>query len=146
MPEIEYMLLADHAEAVNGKLNVMGAGWTDQWRAPRPPEAQIPITHFGIGVSVLVPWTETNRRHHLVLRIQDEDGRTEVGNVEADLEIGRPVGLPDGSDQRAVLAINADIQFPSGGGWRVIAQLAEQTKTVSFRIHDELPPGGAPGT
>jgi hypothetical protein len=146
MPEMEYVLLADHAEATNGKLNVMGAGWTDQWRAPRPLDAPLPITHFGIGVSVLIPWTETNRRHHLAIRIEDEDGRTELGKVEADLEIGRPPGLPSGSDQRAVLALNADIQFPNAGGYRVLAQLGEQTKTVSFRIHDELPPGSQPGT
>ena len=137
MPEIEYMLLADHAEAADGKLNVIGAGWTDQWRAPRPETNPPPITHFGIGVSVLIPWTETNRRHHLVLRIEDEDGGA-VGNVEADLEMGRPAGLPAGSDQRAVLAMNADVQFPHPGGWRVVAQLGDQTKTVSFRIHDQL--------
>lgn len=138
MPEIEYLLLADHAEAANGKLTVMGAGWTDAWRV-RVPDAPIPITHFGIGVSVLVPWTETNRPHHLVLRIEHEDGATEIGAIETDLEIGRPPGLPHGSDQRAVLAVNADIQFPLEGGWRVAARLGEQTKTASFRVHDNPP-------
>lgn len=140
MPEIEYLLLADHAEAANGKLTVMGASWTDAWR-PRPPDAPPPITHFGIGVSVLVPWTETNRTHHLVLTVEHEDGAINLGPIETDLEIGRPPGIPHGSDQRAVLAVNADVQFPAPGGWRVVARLGEQTKTVSFRVHDEAPSG-----
>jgi len=141
MPELEYMLLADHAEAANGKLSALGAGWTDLWRAPHPPDGPPPITHFGIAVSVLVPWTETNHRHHLALRIEDEDGGSQVAAIETDLEMGRPPGLPSGSDQRAVLALNTDIQFPHPGGWRVVAQLGEQIKTASFRVHDQLPPG-----
>lgn len=136
MADIEYLLLADHAEAANGKLNVLGAGWTDQWRGARPADQPPPITHFGIGVSVLVPWTETNRPHHLVMRIEGEDGRPELGVLEADLELGRPPGLPNGADQRAVLALNADIQFPTPGGYRIVAELGAQARTASFRIHD----------
>jgi uncharacterized protein DUF6941 len=136
MAEIEYVLLADHAEAVNGKLYVSGAGWTDYNRAPTPAGAPAPPTHFGIGVSTLIPWTETNRRHHMVLRIESEDGDPVLGTVETDLEMGRPPGLPPGSDQRAVLALNADIQFPTAGGYRIVAELGEQVKTVSFRINE----------
>ncbi len=140
MAEIEYMLLANHAEAVNGLLHVLGAGWTDQWRGRQPPDVPPPLTHFAIGVSVLVPWTETNRPHHLILTIESEDG-SELGRVEADLEIGRPPRIPVGSDQRAVLAINVNIQFPGPGGYRVVARLGEQTRSGSFRVHDEVPPG-----
>ena len=137
MAEIEYLLLADHAEAVNGKLYVMGAGWTDLNRPSLPtPDSPPPPSHFALGVSVLVPWTETNRRHHLVLRVESEDGEPQLATVEADLEVGRPPGLRPGSDQRAVLAINADLQFPIPGGYRVVAELAEQIRTASFRVND----------
>jgi hypothetical protein len=139
MPEIEYLLLADHAEAVNGKLYVMGAGWTNVSRPPRPAPDAMPITHFGVGVSVLVPWTQTNNRHHLIVRIESEDGEPVLGRVEADLEVGRPPGLRHGSDQRAVLALNVDMTFPAPGGYRIVAELGDQTKTASFQVMDPPP-------
>jgi hypothetical protein len=139
MSELEYVLLADHAEAVNGRLNVLGAGWTDQYRGV-VLGAGAPISHFGIGVSVLVPWNETNRPHRLGIRIEDEDGAN-IGGLEADLEMGRPPGIAHGSDQRAVLGVNVNLTFPRPGGYRVVAELAGQTRTLSFRVHDDPPPG-----
>jgi hypothetical protein len=135
MPEIEYLLLADHVDASSGKLNALGAGWTDLSRVVGTSGP--PVSHFGIGVSVLIPWTETNRRHHLVVRIEHEDGEPLLGSIEADLEVGRPPGLPHGADQRAVLAMNADIQFPRAGGHRVVADLGDQMRSASFRVHDK---------
>jgi hypothetical protein len=137
MAEIEYVLLANHAEAVAGLLYVSGGSWTDQWRGRRPPGAPTPPTHFGIGVSVLIPWNDTNRPHHLVIRIEGEDGGGELARAEADLEAGRPPGLARGVDQRAVLALNVDMAFPQPGGYRVVAEMRDQVKTVSFRVHDE---------
>lgn len=139
MAEIEFLLLGDHAEALNGKLYMMGAGWTDSWRGERPEGAPTPITHFGVGVGVLVPYTETNRQHHLALRVEREDGQ-QIALVEADLEMGRPPGLPAGSDQRAIMALNAEVQFPEPGGYRVVGELGGQQRSVSFRVHDRAQP------
>ena len=36
MPEIEYIVNADHAEAINGKLYLHGAGWADLQQAVGP--------------------------------------------------------------------------------------------------------------
>ncbi|MBI4728610.1 MAG: hypothetical protein HY775_03805 [Acidobacteria bacterium] len=140
MAEIEFLILADHAEAVGGKLYLTGAGWTDSWRGPQPEGQPLPITHFGIAVSVLVAWTETNRPQHLRMRIENEDGTTQHATVEGDIEVGRPPGLPPGSDQRAVLAVNANVQFPSPGGYRIVAEVGEGVRTVSFRVHDAPTP------
>ncbi len=139
MAEIEYVTIANHAEAINGLLYLAGAGWTDHWRI-RSPEGQVPITHIGLGVSVLVPWGETNRRHHLLVRIESEDG-VEVARAEAQIELGRPPGATLGSDFRAVIAMNVDAQIQETGGYRVVAKLGEQLKSVSFRVHEQMPPG-----
>ncbi|CAN5684647.1 hypothetical protein BH24ACT26_BH24ACT26_02110 [soil metagenome] len=140
MASIEYLVVANHAEVQNGHLFISGAGWTDLVRGVRP-EAGPPVTHIGIALSIIVPFTETGRRHHFTIRIEREDG-PEVTRVEGDLEMGRPVGLPAGADQRAVLAVNADISFPEPGGYRVIAFLGagEDQKTSSFRVHDQPMP------
>lgn len=141
MAEVEFLLLGDHAEAVGGKLHIIGAGWTDHWRGQRKEGDQIPLSHFGVGVGVLVPWTETNQPHPLVVRIENEDG-TQVGQqVQANVEMGRPAGLPSGAAQRAVLAINVNIQFPAPGGYRIVTTLGGRPgRTVSFRVHDRASP------
>lgn len=134
MPTLEYLTLANHAEAVNGLLYLSGAGWTDHSR-PTPTEDLQVSSHFGIGVSVLVPWTETNAPHPLTVRVETEDGDT-ILDATGNIEVPRPLGIPPGSDQRAVLAVNVDIHFESAGGYRVVAEMAEQRKIVSFRVHD----------
>ncbi len=139
MPEIEFILLANHAEARDGLLYVMGGCWTDHWR-DRQDGSPPPISHFGIGVAILLPWDETNRPYHLVLRLETDDGK-EVAKMDADLTMGRPAELTPGSTQRAVLAINVDMQFPAPGGYRVLGELGAQRKAVAFRVHDRARPG-----
>ena len=134
MPEIELLTVANHAEAINGLLYLSGAGWTDL-RRPMPPEGPPPVNHIGIALAVLVGWNETNQRHRINLRLENADGR-ELANMQADLEMGRPPGLPQGSDLRGVIAINAELQFPAPGIYRVLAAVADNRRSVSFRVHD----------
>lgn len=133
MPEIEYIVNADHAEAINGKLYLHGAGWTDL-QQPIGPAGQPAIVHLGIAVSILIGWNETNRRFPLTVTLTHEDG-AEVARVEAQIEAGRPPGIPAGSDFRSVLAVGADIQFPTTGAYRLSAELNGERKTVTFRVH-----------
>jgi len=62
MPQIEYVTLAHHAEAVNGLLYLQGAGWTDL-EQPIDSEGNLGMLHLGIGVSILIGWNETNRSY-----------------------------------------------------------------------------------
>jgi hypothetical protein len=133
MPQIEFVINADHAEAINGKLYLQGAGWTDVLQ-PIGPSGQPSITHMGMAVSVLIGWNETNRRFPLTLTLQHEDG-AEVAHVSAQVEAGRPPGVPAGSDFRSVLAIGAEIQFPKPGGYTLRAELDGQERTATFRVH-----------
>lgn len=140
MTEIEFLILANHAEVRDGLLNLLGGGWTDHWRR-FSPESPPPNSHFGIGVGVIVDWSDTNRPHHLTLRIETADGK-EVAKIEGDLEVGRPAGLQPGSSQRAALAFNIDTRWPSAGTYRVAARLndkPESEREVIFRVHDQKP-------
>lgn len=134
MPEIEFIVLANHAEARDGLLFMMGGCWTDHWR-DIPSGGPAPISHFGIGVAIVLQWDETNRPYHLILRLETEDGK-ELAKMDADLTMGRPPELTPGSTQRAVLALNVDMQFPSAGGYRILGELGEHRKSVAFRVHD----------
>lgn len=90
------ILLCDHAEAINGKLYVMGGGWTVCPPGPR---------QMAIAVRVMVPWSDANTTHTLSLLLQDESGNTlELGvppkkvMQEGTFEVGRPPGVPAGSE------------------------------------------------
>ena len=67
--EVDFLLLADRAEVLNGKLYMMGGAWDR--RNIRDIAAPVPLS---IVVGVLIPWNLTNEPHQLRLRIEDEDG------------------------------------------------------------------------
>jgi hypothetical protein len=100
------MLLADAAEAVNGKLYILGGGWSITGPQPTPS---------AIAVKIDVPWDQANIRHTLRLDLLNDDGRpviipTPMGErpmqIASQFEVGRPPGLTRGTDLDVTLAIN----------------------------------------
>jgi hypothetical protein len=140
VPDIEFLILADRAEVVNGKLYMMGGGWSDLQRMPAAEDQPPPSSYLSIAVSVSVGWNETNETHRLTLTIENDDSSQQLAQLEGDIEVGRPPGIPPGSDQRALLAVSAAVAFPSPGTYRVVATLAGKTRTVTFRVHDMAMP------
>ncbi|MEO8092082.1 MAG: hypothetical protein ABI726_05170 [bacterium] len=145
--QIDFMFLADKAEALNGKLYVMGGGW-DRIFAPRlPGPLPVPIS---IATSILVPWNLTNRRFKLILELTDADGNRialapdhEVFTV--DFEVGRPAGLTPGAPQRTVLTftLNPGLQFEKEGRYSFHGTVdGKELKRVNF---DLAPVGSSPG-
>ncbi len=100
------MLLADAVEAAEGKLYVLGGGWSI--RAPDP----VPMA---IALYVQVPWDRTNEEHVWVLELLDADGQQvvvgddqdeEPVRLEGGFEVGRPPGTKPGTPIDMPLAIN----------------------------------------
>jgi hypothetical protein len=143
MPTIEYVTMANHVEAINGLLYMQGAGWTEV-RPPSDAEGRLGPAHFGIGVSVLVGWNDTNQQFPVVLTITHEDGGEPLVRIEGQIEQGRPAGLPPGSDLRSVIGLGADVQFPQPGGYVVRVTLLDEVRSVSFRVIG--PPAAPRGT
>lgn len=141
-PQFELLCLANHVEAINGLLYIVGGGWTDHHRPPRQPNGQPTISHVGIAVMVRIPWNETNRPHRFLVEIQDLDGGSFM-KVEGDLNIGRPPFLKPGTSQHACLAINTESTFIRAGAYvlRGLLNGDEQTlRTWEFHVHDTPPP------
>lgn len=136
---IETLMLANHAEAINGLLYISGGGWRHHWRQKPHGDEAVPSAPLGIAISVLIPWSDTNQKHSLTLRIEPEDGGDPLVKIDGEFEQGRPPGEPPGSDQRAVMAMNLPIQYPSAGGYRVVAKAGQnnEEKSVSFVVHDQ---------
>lgn len=147
MPQIEFLTLAHHAEAINGLLYLQGAGWTDV-EQPLDSEGNLGTVHLGIGVSLLIGWNETNRSYPLVITVQHEDGE-QMFAVEGAVEAGRPAGATPGADMRSVLAVSGEVQFGRPGGYVVSATVGDtasnSSRTVQFRVHYpqgfQQPPG-----
>ncbi|HUY97923.1 MAG TPA: hypothetical protein VMW47_09970 [Verrucomicrobiae bacterium] len=133
--EIETLILANHVEAVNGLLYVSGGGWTDHWR-PAPGVGAPVVSHLGVGLTILVPWSAALTTHPLAVTIETEDGRS-VGQMATQVALTRPAGMAVGTDQRAVLALALNLVFPLAGPYRLVARLDEiRTREVHFRVHD----------
>lgn len=138
---IEFLILANHVEAANGLLYISGGGWTEHYR--RLPKGGAPTpSHFGVGLSVLIPWHETNQPHHLAVQVENEDATNVVAKVDADIKVGRPPNLPPGTAQHAIVSLSVDTIFPAPGGYRVVARLDDDkdVKTWPFRVHDVVAP------
>jgi hypothetical protein len=123
------MLLCDAAETVGGKLYVLGGGWTHLLTPGQP-------VNMALAVVVAVPWTETNKRHPLEVRLLTDDGETVSVNdvpVQAggQIEVGRPIGIKPGSDLNAVLAFgfNGVVLEPGGYVWQLSISGVPEART-----------------
>ncbi len=134
--QIDYLILADWAEVINGKIYVQGGGWTTiTAREPLPVSRTI-----AIAVSPRVEWHETNTPHDLVIRILREEGQAELARIDARFEVGRSAGLPQGSSQPHPMAVNLPLTFERAGEYEVRASIdGEEVTTLSFRIDEKAP-------
>lgn len=90
------MMLADAAQEVNGKLYVLGGGWSVTGPV-LPPMA--------LALKLDVPWSAANQQHEFLLVLVDADGHPvrvdglgEEMRAGGTFEVGRPPGLPAGTD------------------------------------------------
>jgi hypothetical protein len=127
-PEVDFLLLADRAEAINGKLYMMGGAWE-----------RIGVVDFNqalvisVALGILVPWSATNQNHTLALEIRDADGKPIPFKVEATFVAGRPPFLT-GETQRMLLAIpGASVMLPGAGSYVLAASIdGVEVKVVRF--------------
>ena len=117
------MLLADAAQAVGGKLYVLGGGWSVTGPEPSP---------MAIALKFEVPWDQANVRHAWQLELVDADGRPALladreGEhtivLAGEFEVGRPPGLKPGTPLDLALALNIG-PLPLAPGGRFVWRLS----------------------
>ena len=101
------LLLADAAQAADGKLYILGGGWSVIGPQPTPS---------ALAAYVQVPWDQTNVRHtfrfELVtsdgdpVMVQAQEGEPAALVIEGEFEVGRPAGVKPGAPIDFPLAIN----------------------------------------
>lgn len=144
MPITATMLLADSAQAVEGKLYILGGGWN--------------LTTGGIpsavAVVINVSWDMANTRHDWRLELVDSDDQPVVpeGQEEAvaawgAFEAGRPPGLPVGTELISPLAVNIG-PLPLAPGryvWRLLIDGEPlDSARAAFNVVQPPSPGAPP--
>jgi len=131
-PEIDFFLLADRAEAVNGKLYLMGGAWDRVF----VQDFKQPVT-ISFALGVLVPWNATNQQHAVQIAIEDIDRRRPVEfSLEAGFVAGRPAWASQGETQRVILAVpSIPVKFPEPGAYQAVAHIAGgRERRVGFSL------------
>jgi len=135
------MLLADYAVVSDGKLTIIGGGWSQT--GPEPAS-------FGIGLLIQVPWDQANTPHTFTVELLDADGQEVIIETAeedeqpvafgGDFEVGRPPGLKPGTPLDFPVAMNST-PLPLEPGryeWRLtIDDQARQDWSLPFTVRGE---------
>ena len=92
---------------------------------------------------MVVPWTETNRPHTLELQVENEDGQALLATpVKAEIRVGRPASLKDGTDQVVPLALRlGPVTLEREGRYALILRSeGEETARTAFDLAAEPAP------
>ncbi|MFZ1062574.1 MAG: hypothetical protein WAN30_03795 [Acidimicrobiales bacterium] len=100
------MLLADSAQVADGKLYILGGGWSVTGPEPVPS---------AVAIKVAVDWHEFNSAHHWELILEDADGKlvqfetpegTQTIEVRGDFSTTTPQDVPQGTPVDVPIAVN----------------------------------------
>ena len=127
--EVEWLIIADSAQVVGGKLYMLGGGY-DRVTLPKAPPAH---HSMAVAVAFRVPWNETNMKHNFELEILDGDGHKIVGG-NGQFEVGRAAGIPPGQDQRTQLAMTIGWQVGRLGSYEAVARVMDAEQRFPFHV------------
>jgi hypothetical protein len=131
-PSIEFLILAESAEAIHGKLYLMGGAWETIHIA----RFDVPVT-LTIAVSVQVPWNATNRQYALGVSVLTADGAM-LARQDRQLMTGRPAHVEPGTSQRTLFVLSLPVELPKPDRYVVVATIDEiALARVSFRAHPD---------
>jgi hypothetical protein len=100
------MILADSAQVADGKLYILGGGWSVTGPDPSPS---------AVAMKVSVDSPEFNENHHWELFLEDTDGQlvqfetpegTQTIEVRGDFSATAPSGVPVGTPVDVPIAVN----------------------------------------
>jgi hypothetical protein len=146
------LMLADYATVHQGKLFISGAGIN----LMVIPAAEPYVLHFGLGITVNIPWTATNQNHrlrialvdtdeHIVpiapvppgVQVPEEDRGAIVGNFNA----GRSPSMEVGEDSIMPLAFQfPSLVLPHPGTYKITMEIdGTEVACARFRVVPQQP-------
>jgi hypothetical protein len=131
-PRITSFLPADHAEAINGKLYVMGGGFDTLWAPQFPHDAR-----FYFGAVLTVPWNDTNRRFPIEATAVTIDGDDLGWKMGGEIEAGRAPGKRGGD---AIVVMAGPVVFRAEEPVEFTLTLRFASDERSVRLSLQAPP------
>ena len=126
--KIEYALLADAAQAVGGKIFVLGGGW-NLFRAANYPA---PV-HFAIAMGLGFTSDEVGTKFPLNVVIADEAGVPIIPEMKGQVETGQLApDLPKAASVKIPVAININMSVPHPGTYGIVVTAGSSTAQLSF--------------
>jgi hypothetical protein len=137
---LDYLLVADGAQVVGGKLYLLGGGW-DRLMVPQLPGP--PPVPIAVALGINVPWSLTNRKLSFSVDVLDSDGGEVAQLAGGQFEVGRPPGLRAGTPQRFQLTVTAQPHFGVEG--RYVFQCSADEEVLGHTAIEvsAAGPGGA---
>jgi hypothetical protein len=129
------MLLCDDAQAVGGKLYILGGGWSILTK-------MTPRAKMALAVKLAVPWSRTNEQIPVEANLitdageevtQETDQGVQPVRAVGNIELGRPPGIRPNTPLDAVFVLNFDglDLEPRGYVWEL---RVDRTRRVAARI------------
>jgi hypothetical protein len=131
------IILCDAAEVSNGKLYVLGGGWTHLLRPNQ-------LTNVALAMVIRVSLEEASKQHKLEVSLLREDGEpVRVGDdpvrVEGAFEVGRAAGVKPGSELVAPVALQFGLVLPPGDYvWELLIN-GEPAANAPFWVQEIVP-------
>jgi len=126
--KIEYALLADAAQAVGGKVFILGGGW-NVFRAASYPA---PV-HLAIAIGLGFTSTEVGIKYPLNVVVADEAGVPIIPEMKGQVDTGRPApDVPTGAAVKVPVAINMNMALPHPGTYAIVVTAGSSSTQLSF--------------
>jgi Family of unknown function (DUF6941) len=126
--KIDYAVLADAAQAVGGKIFILGGGWNVFRAANYPAPVQLAIA-AGVGFAS----SEIGVRYSLKIRIADETGIPVVPELNGQIDTGQLApDLPQGLPIKVPMAWNVNFAVPRPGRYRILVNVGSSQAELSF--------------
>jgi hypothetical protein len=125
--KIEFLILADSAQVVGGKLFMLGGAWNLHRSGNYPSQFQ-----FSIALSIIVPWDEAGVRHPFTLTIADDAGVPVIPQIQGQFEVGKSDQIPNETAQRALVSVNLTMAVPHPGRYIVSATAGASKVDTTF--------------
>lgn len=132
-PSIDFALLADAIQVAGDRIHVLGGGWDTLWVHSFPAT----VHSLAVGMKIRVPWNKANERFVVEVDLEDEDGFSLFADEKArhPFELGRPSGLPHGTDLSVVWTQPFHhLELPKPGNYSFVIRIdGDVAERIRFR-------------
>jgi hypothetical protein len=127
-------LLCDSCVVPDGKLYILGGGWTSL----TPPAYPASVGRIAVALTVEIPYEATDQTHQLAIQLIDvnEQPHPSEVHIEGQLSIGRPAELTPGEPQTLCIGVHFDqVKFEEPGRWSFKVSLnGHEVERLAFQM------------